>query len=125
MQAALQRGLAQASKALPQSLLLLCGIAGRIVLKAMQLTVNLKPPTSSYPGWAVHILQYHLGARSPTLTVAAAAGAYRLPGSPREYSCPSDAEEHAALYNMACCYAQLGQKAAALTCLESILETGW
>jgi tetratricopeptide (TPR) repeat protein len=52
-------------------------------------------------------------------------GAYRLPGSPREYSCPSDGEEHAALYNMACCYAQLGQKQAALTCLESVLETGF
>ncbi|KAF6261453.1 hypothetical protein COO60DRAFT_1501236 [Scenedesmus sp. NREL 46B-D3] len=52
-------------------------------------------------------------------------GAYRLSGSPREYACPSDAEEHAALYNMACCYAQLGQQAAALTCLESILETGF
>jgi hypothetical protein len=52
------------------------------------------------------------------------AGAYRMSGSPREYACPSDAEEHAALYNMACCYAQLGQQAAALTCLESILETG-
>lgn len=51
-------------------------------------------------------------------------GAYRLSGSPREYACPSDAEEHAALYNMACCYAQMGQKAAALTCLESILESG-
>ena len=24
-------------------------------------------------------------------------GAYRLPGSPREYLCPSDAEENAAL----------------------------
>uniref|UniRef100_A0A383WE94 Uncharacterized protein n=1 Tax=Tetradesmus obliquus TaxID=3088 RepID=A0A383WE94_TETOB len=52
-------------------------------------------------------------------------GAYRLSGSPREYACPSDAEEHAALYNMACCYAQLGQEAAALTCIESILETGF
>jgi hypothetical protein len=27
-------------------------------------------------------------------------GAYRMPDSPREYSCPSDAEENAALYNM-------------------------
>eukprot|EP00775_Hariotina_reticulata_P003889 gene3890-4144_t len=51
-------------------------------------------------------------------------GAYRLSGSPREYACPSDAEEHACLYNMACCYAQLGQQQAALTCLESILESG-
>lgn len=56
--------------------------------------------------------------------VRVSVGAYRLAGSPREYSCPSDAEEHAALYNMACCYAQLGQKAASLTCLESILESG-
>lgn len=52
-------------------------------------------------------------------------GAYRLSGSPREYACPSDAEEHAALYNMACCYAQMGERAAALTCLESILESGF
>eukprot|EP00879_Flechtneria_rotunda_P015356 GHRR01016053.1.p1 GENE.GHRR01016053.1~~GHRR01016053.1.p1 ORF type:complete len:179 (+),score=64.13 GHRR01016053.1:30-539(+) len=51
--------------------------------------------------------------------------AYRLSGSPREYACPSDAEEHAVLYNMACCYAQLGQQEAALTCLESILESGF
>jgi hypothetical protein len=53
-----------------------------------------------------------------------ASGAYRLSGSPREFACPSDAEEHACLYNMACCYAQLGQQQAALTCLESILESG-
>lgn len=26
---------------------------------------------------------------------------------------------------MACCYAQLGQAAAALTCLEAVLETGF
>ncbi len=39
-------------------------------------------------------------------------------------SCPSDAEEQAALYNMACCYAQMGQKAAVLTCLEAVLESG-
>jgi hypothetical protein len=31
-----------------------------------------------------------------------------MSGSPREYACPSDAEEHAALYNMArcCCCCQ-------------------
>lgn len=52
-------------------------------------------------------------------------GAYRLPGSPREYLCPSDAEENAALYNMACCYAQMGQADAALTCLEAVLENGF
>lgn len=34
----------------------------------------------------------------------------RLSGSVREYSCPSEGEENAALYNMACCWAALGQK---------------
>ncbi|GBF96643.1 hypothetical protein Rsub_09276 [Raphidocelis subcapitata] len=52
-------------------------------------------------------------------------GAYRLPGSPREYLCPSDAEENAALYNMACCYAQMGQADAALTCVDAVLENGF
>ncbi|GLC34521.1 hypothetical protein PLESTB_001252200 [Pleodorina starrii] len=52
-------------------------------------------------------------------------GAYRLPGSPREYSCPSDAEEQAALYNMACAYAQLGQSSSCLTCLEAVLDSGF
>eukprot|EP00199_Chlamydomonas_sp_CCMP681_P005391 CAMPEP_0119108550 /NCGR_PEP_ID=MMETSP1180-20130426/15055_1 /TAXON_ID=3052 ORGANISM="Chlamydomonas cf sp, Strain CCMP681" /NCGR_SAMPLE_ID=MMETSP1180 /ASSEMBLY_ACC=CAM_ASM_000741 /LENGTH=236 /DNA_ID=CAMNT_0007094175 /DNA_START=123 /DNA_END=830 /DNA_ORIENTATION=+ len=52
-------------------------------------------------------------------------GAYRLTGSPREYSCPSDAEENAALYNLACVYAQLGQAPASLTCLEAVLENGF
>lgn len=40
-------------------------------------------------------------------------------------SCPSDAEESAALYNMACAYAQQGQGASALTCIEAILENGF
>ncbi|KAI8474785.1 MAG: hypothetical protein J3K34DRAFT_109787 [Monoraphidium minutum] len=52
-------------------------------------------------------------------------GAYRLPGSPREFLCPSDAEENAALYNMACCYAQMGQTDAALTCVDAVLENGF
>ena len=39
-------------------------------------------------------------------------------------SCPSDAEENAALYNMACAYAQMGRKAGALTCIEAILGEG-
>ncbi|KAG2501197.1 hypothetical protein HYH03_001011 [Edaphochlamys debaryana] len=52
-------------------------------------------------------------------------GAYRMPGSPREFSCPSDAEEQGALYNMACCYAQMGQAQAALTCLEAVLDSGF
>ena len=34
----------------------------------------------------------------------------RMSGSVREYSCASDGEENAALYNMACCWAKLGQK---------------
>ncbi|GAX77437.1 hypothetical protein CEUSTIGMA_g4882.t1 [Chlamydomonas eustigma] len=49
-------------------------------------------------------------------------GAYRLAGSVREYSCPSDAEENAALYNMACAYCKMGRKSSALTCIEAILE---
>jgi hypothetical protein len=51
-------------------------------------------------------------------------GAYRLPGSPREYLCPSDAEENAALYNLACCYSAMGQRDAALTCIEAVLDNG-
>lgn len=38
------------------------------------------------------------------------AGVMRLAGSPKEYSCASEGEENAALYNMACCWAALGQK---------------
>jgi len=52
-------------------------------------------------------------------------GAYRLAGSPREFSCPSEAEENAALYNMACCYAQMSQKASCLTCLEAVLDNNF
>ena len=40
-------------------------------------------------------------------------------------SCPSDGEEQAALYNMACAYAQLKQSEAAITCLEAVLEAGF
>jgi hypothetical protein len=47
------------------------------------------------------------------------------PGTVREISCPSDGEEQAALYNMACSYARLGQRQAALTCLEAVLESGF
>lgn len=39
-------------------------------------------------------------------------------------SCPSDAEENACLYNMACCYCKLGQVDAAFTCIEAVLENG-
>ena len=52
-------------------------------------------------------------------------GAYRLSGSIREFSCPSDAEEQAALYNLACCYCALGKKQAALACIEGIVEQGF
>ena len=34
----------------------------------------------------------------------------------------SDAEENAALYNMACAYSKMGTKAGALTCIEAILD---
>ena len=46
-------------------------------------------------------------------------------GTVREISCPSDGEEQAALYNMACSYARLSQAEAALTCLEAVLESGF
>lgn len=46
-------------------------------------------------------------------------------GTIHEMSCPSDGEEQAALYNMACAYAQLNQSEAALTCLEAVLESGF
>jgi hypothetical protein len=39
-------------------------------------------------------------------------------------SCPSDAEENAALFNMSCAYVQLGQSSSALTCLEAVLDNG-
>lgn len=43
----------------------------------------------------------------------------------REYACPSQGEEHAALYNMACAYAAMGQKTPALTCIEGLLDSGF
>ena len=50
--------------------------------------------------------------------------AVRLSGSPREYSCASDGEAAAALYNMACAYVALGELEPALTCLEGAVEGG-
>lgn len=47
-------------------------------------------------------------------------GMMRMAGSPKEYACPSNGEENAAMYNLACCYAQLGKLEAALTCLEGL-----
>ncbi|GAB4821982.1 hypothetical protein N2152v2_009028 [Parachlorella kessleri] len=52
-------------------------------------------------------------------------GVMRVSGTVREYSCPSEGEEHAALYNMACAYARLGQRGPTLTCLEGLLEAGF
>lgn len=49
----------------------------------------------------------------------------RLAGSPKEYSCASEGEENAALYNMACCWAALGQRASALTVLEALLDNNF
>lgn len=58
---------------------------------------------------------------SPHLSIIRDSGA----GTIHEMSCPSDGEEQAALYNMACAYAQLKQSEAALTCLEAVLESGF
>jgi tetratricopeptide (TPR) repeat protein len=52
-------------------------------------------------------------------------GFMRMAGSPKEYACPSDGEEQAALYNMACAYCKLNQGSAALTCIEALLESGF
>ncbi|KAL4420136.1 hypothetical protein ABPG77_010352 [Micractinium sp. CCAP 211/92] len=52
-------------------------------------------------------------------------GVMRLSGSVREYSCASEGEENAALYNMACCWARLGEKQPALTVLEALLDNGF
>lgn len=50
--------------------------------------------------------------------------AVRFAGSVREYSCASDAEASAALYNMSCAYVALGDLQPALTCLEGAVEGG-
>jgi hypothetical protein len=52
-------------------------------------------------------------------------GAFRLPGRAREYSCPSDKEEQAALFNLACCYCAKGGPEfldAAAACLEAACD---
>jgi pentatricopeptide repeat protein len=53
-------------------------------------------------------------------------GPLSIPSTPAclPRSCPSDAEENACLYNMACCYCKLGQVDAAFTCIEAVLENG-
>ena len=43
----------------------------------------------------------------------------------KEYACPSDGEEQAALYNMACCYARLKEVESGLLCLKGLLESGF
>jgi hypothetical protein len=45
--------------------------------------------------------------------------------SPREYACPSEGEERAALYNMACCYAKLGEVDSGMAVLRGLLENGF
>ncbi|GMH37006.1 hypothetical protein BSKO_04879 [Bryopsis sp. KO-2023] len=52
-------------------------------------------------------------------------GVVRMGGRCKEYSCPSEGEENAALYNMTCCYAKLGQMEGGLVCLEGLLENGF
>ena len=52
-------------------------------------------------------------------------GFMRMAGSPKEYACPSEGEEQAALYNMACAYCRMNKASAALTCLEALLESGF
>ena len=53
------------------------------------------------------------------------AGVARYASSPREYRCASDGEVQSALYNAACCHAQLGNAAEALEALEGAMENGF
>lgn len=52
-------------------------------------------------------------------------GAMRMSGTVREFSCPSEGEENAALYNMACAYSQLKETQSAVTCIQGALENGF
>lgn len=52
------------------------------------------------------------GCPPPRAAQLPGSGVMRLSGSVREYSCASEGEENAALYNMACCWARLGEKQA-------------
>lgn len=46
-------------------------------------------------------------------------------GRATEYSCPSETEERAAMYNIACCYAKMNEKASCLTFIKGLLECGF
>ena len=49
-------------------------------------------------------------------------GRFRYAGQATEFSGPSQSEEHAALYNIVCCYGKLGEMDSAMTCLEALLD---
>lgn len=53
------------------------------------------------------------------------AGVMRMASSPKEYSCPSEGEENAALFNMACAWSQIGENASAMTCVEALLDNNF
>lgn len=52
-------------------------------------------------------------------------GFMRMEGSPKEYACASEGEENSCLYNMACCWVKMNKPAAALTCIEALLENNF
>ncbi|KAK3252303.1 hypothetical protein CYMTET_38391 [Cymbomonas tetramitiformis] len=52
-------------------------------------------------------------------------GAMRYKGTVKEISCASPGEESAALYNLACCYSQMGSMDQALEAVDSCLENGF
>jgi len=52
-------------------------------------------------------------------------GTMRYKGTVKELSCPSDAEISAALYNIACCHAQMGAVDTALDALDDACKAGF
>ena len=87
-----------------------------------------RPPTTTPPTFTPSSLRSGDASLALRLFEAAldlpGSAAVRLSGSPREYSCASDGEAAAALYNMACAYVALGELEPALTCLEGAAEGG-
>eukprot|EP00793_Prasinoderma_coloniale_P006211 PRCOL_00004687-RA len=88
-------------------------------------------PTTTGAAIEAGIELYERGDYANALTLFEAA--LELPGSavarfassPREYRCASDGEVQSALYNAACCHAQMGDAKRGLETLEGAMENGF